>query len=256
MHLFHDIQSSEAALLQKARGVAETFAHNLINEEIAGIVFLGAIVRGYFDASADIDLGIFTKPGSTFKLDGQFFHAEGLEIQCWLGELENERQKNWDMAKRWTYAQGQVFYDPSGAVAQLLQEKVPLQAHERKWLMMSGLVLSEWYINRLSQLWVARGNLVSAQHMFHQGLTYFFDMLFGLNDQLVPDEKWRYYCAEKLQILPSDFRQRFQEVLLLHALTTGELERRRQAFMSMLTELQPLVEAEVQLTFDEIEQIV
>jgi hypothetical protein len=53
------------------------------------------------------------------------------------------------MAKRWTYSQGQIHFDPNGSIARLLMEKVPLQPHEKKWLLMSGLALSEWYINDL-----------------------------------------------------------------------------------------------------------
>jgi len=138
----------------------------------------------------------------------------------------------------------------------LLGDKVPLKAEEKRWLIMSGLTLSEWYINRLTQLWVDRGNIVSAQHMFDQGINYFFDLLFGLNDELVADMKWRYYCIEQLERLPNDFQARFKEAMLLHAFTIDELERRKRAFMEMWEELKPLAEEAVQMTFEEMVQVV
>ena len=122
--------------------------------------------------------------------------------------------------------------------------------------MMSGLTLSEWYVNRLTQLWVERGNLISAHHMFDQGLTYFFDMLFGLNDQLVADMKWRYYCVEQLERLPHNFQEQIQEVMLLHSVSLEELERRRKAFMEMWEEMKPVAEEEVGMSFDEMLQVV
>jgi hypothetical protein len=156
------------------------------------------------------------------------------------------------MPKRWTFSQGQIQYDPDGRVARLLAEKVPLKPEEKRWLEMSGLTLSEWYVNRLTDLWVARGNPVSAQHMFFQGLNYFFDMLFALNDELVADMKWRYYCVEQLKRLPAHFKERIQEILLLQSFSMEELERRKSAFMEMWRAMLPIIEQEIGLSYDEI----
>jgi hypothetical protein len=116
--------------------------------------------------------------------------------------------------------------------------------------------LSEWYINRLTQLWLQRGSMVSAQHMFFQGLNYFFDLLFALNNQLVADMKWRYYCAEKLRRLPGHFQGQIKEILLLREFSQEELERRQTAFMEMWREMLPIVEQEVGLSYAEIEALV
>jgi hypothetical protein len=250
------IPSSDPTLLEKARRVAQDFVRPYMRDGVVGIVFLGAIARGYFDACADIDIAIFRKQASGISLPDKFLKIEGLEVQIWLSDYESELTIPWDMSKRWTYSQGQIHYDPTGAIARLLAEKVPLRPDEKRWLLMSGLCLSEWYINRLTALWVQRGNMVSAQHMFFQGLNYFFDLLFALNDQLVADMKWRYYCAEKLERLPAHFRERFQQVMLLREFTLEELERRQAAFMEMWRELLPAVEQEVGLSYAEIEALV
>jgi hypothetical protein len=250
------IQSSDPALLEKATRVAKEFVRQYMTDDIVGIAFLGAIVRGYFDRSADIDIAIFKKQGSGISLTDKFLKVDGFEVQIWLSDYEDELTIPWDMPKRWTYSQGQIYFDPQNKIARLLEEKVPLQPEEKKWLMMSGLTLSEWYINRLTQLWVERGNLTSAHHMFDQGLTYFFDMLFGLNDQLVADMKWRYYCVEQLGRLPHNFQERFKDILTLHSISLEELDRRRKAFMEMWEEMRPVIEAEVHMSFEEMLQVV
>jgi hypothetical protein len=250
------IQSSDPALLEKARRVALDFVRPYMREGITGIVFLGAIARGYFDASADIDIAIFKEQANEVSLPNKFLKIEDLEVQIWLSDYESELEIPWDMSKRWTYSQGKIHYDPTGSISRLLAEKVPLKAEERRWLLMSGLSLSEWYINRLTQLWVQRGNMVSAQHMFFQGLNYFFDLLFSLNDQLVADMKWRYYCAEKLVRLPAHFQERIQETMLLREFSMDELKRRQAAFMEMWREMLPIVEQEVGLSYAEIEALV
>jgi hypothetical protein len=250
------IQSSDPALLEKATRVAREFAQQYIRDDMVGIVFLGAIVRGYFDHSADIDIAFFKRLGAEIPLPNKFLKIEGLEVQCWLSDYESEITNAWDMSRRWTYSQGQIYFDPLGKISQLLEEKVPMKPEERKWLMMSGLTLSEWYVNGLTHLWVERGNIVSAHHMIDQGLNYFFDMLFGLNDQLVADMKWRYYCAEQLKRLPRNFQADIRNTMTLHSFTVEELDRRQAAFMEMWREMKPIVEAEVRMTFDEMVQLV
>jgi hypothetical protein len=249
------IQSSDPRLLDKATRLAKEFVQKYICDDIVGIVFLGAIVRGYFDHSADIDIAIFKKAGSQIPITRKFYKIEDMEVQIWLSDYESELANPWDMARRWTYSQSQIYFDPQEKIAQLLKDKVPLKPEEKRWLMMSGLTLSEWYINRLTQLWLERGNIVSAHHMFDQGLIYFFDMLFGLNNELVADMKWRYYCVEQLEQLPHNFEERFKDIMILNAFTREELDRRKMAFMEMWREMQPIIEGEVQMTFEEMEQI-
>jgi hypothetical protein len=250
------IQSSNPALLEKATNIAEEFVQKYISDDIVGIVFLGAITRGYFDRSADIDIALFKKQASEIPLKNKFYKIDDIEVQIWLSDYESEVTNLWDMAKRWTYSHGHIYFDPQKKISRLLKEKVPLSSQEKRWLIMSGFTLSEWYANRLTQLWVERGNIISAHHMFDQGINYFFDMLFGLNNELVADMKWRYYCAEQLERLPDNFQERIKNTMILHAFTIDELERRKRVFMEMWGEMKPIVEEEAQMSFDEMLQII
>lgn len=251
-----DIQSSNPLLLAKARIIANDFAKQFKTNEIMGIVFLGAITRGYFDRSADIDIAIFKKKAAKYPLENKFFKIDDIDMHIWLSDYEDELVSNWDMSKRWTFSQGEINYDPHQKITLLMHDKVPLKPDERKWLIMSGFTLSEWYINRLTKLWLERGNIISAHHMFEQGLNYFFDMLFGLNNELVADMKWRFFCVEQLNRLPENFRERIKEILTLHAFSIDELDRRKIVFMKMWQEMKAIVEKEVHMTFEEMLEIV
>jgi hypothetical protein len=250
------IQSSNPILLEKATRVAEEFVQKYMTDDIVGIVFLGAIPRGYFDRLADIDIALFKKQAADIALRDKFYKVDDFEVQVWLSDYESEITNSWDMARRWTYSHGQIYFDPKGKIAQLLQEKVPLLPEEKRWLIMSGFTNSEWYVNGLTRLWIERGNIISAHHMFDQGINYFFDMLFGLNNELVPDMKWRYYCVEQLERLPHNFQEHIQDLMTLHSFTLDELERRKRVFMEMWKEMKPLAENEVQMTFEEMLQVV
>lgn len=251
-----EIRSSNPDLLAKATKIAKVFAQQLLNDDIIGIVFLGAITRGYFDHDADVDIAIFKEKTSNFALKNKFFKIDGIDMHIWLSNYEEEIIAPWDMAKRWTFSQGEIFFDKEQKIFRLLNDKVPLKPDERRWLIMSGFTLSEWYINRLTQLWVERGNIISAHQMFGQGLNYFFTMLFGLNNELVADMKWQIYCAEKLERLPDSFQERIKEIMILHSFSIVELERRRGVFMEMWQEMKPIIEEEVHMTFTEMLEIV
>jgi hypothetical protein len=249
------IPSSDPELLEQARRVAREFTQKYVNDDMVGIVFLGGVARGYFDHSADIDIALFKKQGAEIPLPAKFLTIDDFPIQIWLEDYESEKTSPWEMPKRWTYSQGQIFFDTQDQIAQLLNEKVPLGTEEKKWLMMSGLTLSEWYINRLTHLWIERGNLISAHHMFQRGLNYFFDMLFALNEELVPDMKWRYYCVEQLERLPHNFQEHIKDTLIMHSASLEEIERRQAAFMEMWREMKPIIEQELCMSFDEMVQL-
>ena len=245
-----EIRSSDPELLAKAMRIADTFAGRYMRPDIAGIVFLGAIVRGYFDREADIDIALFTKATPAADVAPQYQRVDGLEVHCHVAGLDGEAAAAWDMPKRWAFSESRIHYDPDGSVARLLQDKVPLRPEERRWLMISGITLSEWYINRLSSLWVDRGSVQSAHSMFAQGLNCFYDALFGLNDRLVADHKWRYYYAERLEILPPSFGDQMAAVMAMSQPTVTELERRRSAFMRMWGQVLPLVESAVGMRYE------
>ena len=250
------ITSSDARQLEQATQVAETFARQYHRDGMVGIVFLGAIARGYFDHNADIDVALFKTQGADIPLPPNYQKIQGFEIHCHAADFEDEVIKPWDMSKRWAFSYNRIDYDPQGLISRLLQEKVPLKAEEKRWLMIEGITQSDWYINTLTQVWVERGNLISAHHMFAQGLDHLMDVLFGLNNQLVADVKWRYYCAERLPLLPPGFHNLIQEILITKAFTVEEVERRKRAFLEMWQYLLPLVEQEVQMTYEEFGQLV
>ena len=73
------ILSSDPALLEEATRVAREFASQYKRDGVVGIVFLGAIPRGYFDHAADIDIAIFKNKTTKISLESQFLKVRGFE---------------------------------------------------------------------------------------------------------------------------------------------------------------------------------
>lgn len=246
----YEIKSSNPMLLQKAKITAQKYAEKQITNNIIGIVFLGAIVRGYYDEEADIDIAIFQK-STEQDFETRTIEVDGFQLQYFKLNFENEKHITWEMGKRWAYSNIEIFFDPENKVYQLIHEKVQLMDQERKQLLMVGIALSEWYINRLTELWITRGNIMSAHYMINEGLNHFYTVLFMLNNQLVADFKWRIFCAEQLKILPADFKEKISRVMETKEITKNELEMRKSAFMELWHDILPKVEDEVGMKYED-----
>ncbi len=72
------ITSSDARQLEQATQVAETFARQYHRDGIVGIVFLGAIARGYFDHNSDIDVALFKTQGADIPAPSQLSKNSGV----------------------------------------------------------------------------------------------------------------------------------------------------------------------------------
>ena len=155
------------------------------------------------------------------------------------------------MGKRWAYSTSQVYWEKNSLITKLIKNKTALSEDEKKWLLMSGIALSEWYINKLTDLWIRRGDIDNAHHQFNEGLTHFFNALFALNNELVPDYKWRIFCSKQLDILPPNYSEDICNIQIVHSITVEEIERRKKAFMNMWNAILPKVEDELGLKFDE-----
>lgn len=62
--------------------------------------------------------------------------------------------------------------------------------------------------------------------------------------------------VEQLKRLPHNFQERIKDIMILHSVSMKELARRQIAFMDMWGEMKPVIEEEVQMSFDEMLQIV
>ena len=109
----------------------EPFLKKLKKQDyVIGIVLLGGVgKRGFIDEFSDIDLTIFTLKKDALKLPLPFeFHHQInkriLEFNIHQQILENEeRAKSWDESKIEAYSRGKIFYDPTGRIRKLIENK-------------------------------------------------------------------------------------------------------------------------------------
>ena len=231
-----------AARLAEAKAVAEEFASRFKRRGVVGIVFLGALARGYFDEYSDIDVVVFKRKGVRLGVPREReIKYKGFLVDYEVRDYEEELCKPWSMEVRWTFSQALVHYDPRGEVAKLLKRKVPLREAERKRLLEESLRWAIWYGWDFADSWARRGDPLSAHHCVTVALQLFVKALFFLNGQLVPPDKWLLHEARKLIKLPPNFAEVVRQVLLVRDFTVEELERRKAG----MEELRSWLEASV-----------
>lgn len=244
------ISSTDLALLSEARTIAREYAETKKTKNTIGIVFLGAIARGYFDHDSDIDIAFF-EDDLAHVFDTQTIRHNNFDLQYFYLDINNEKNIMWEMGKRWAYSSVEIYYDTDNKVQNLINSKTHISKDERRQLLMQGMALSEWYCNRLVTTWIKRGSITSAHYMFNEGINHLLSAIYIYNNQLVADYKWRVFCIEGLKYKPKDLTSSLEKLMTIKEISNQELERRREIFLLLWREMLLLVEEELQMKYDE-----
>ena len=243
--------------ISEALATAKEFASRFKRKGVVGIVFLGAIARGYFDKFSDIDVIIFKRRKHRFRLKYQAeIEYKGFRIDYEIVNYEDSARSEWDMEKRWAFSNALIYYDPESKIRQLISDKVPLKSKERKWMIIEGMIQSEWYCNIVSESWVYRGDVVSAHYSINAALEELLNAVFAINKELFPPKKWRIRQSFHLRWLPKEFRAKLEQIMQVKALSTKELKRRRAALNYLWEQVLPRAEEEVGMRFGEFKTMV
>lgn len=244
-----EINSNSNKLLDEARFIAREYSEKQITKNTIGIVFLGAVVRGYFDSEADIDIAIFENEYAE-KFESKTIKYKKFDLQYFKLDFDNETTATWGMSKRWAYSNIEIYYDTDNKVRSLIDSKTKIAMEERRQLLMQGMALSEWYCNRLVSSWIRRGSIASAHYMFNEGINHLLSAIYIYNNQLVADYKWRLYCLRGLKYTPKSFLSNLEDLLTVKEISEKELERRRETFLRIWKEMLPLIEDELSLKYE------
>jgi len=107
-------------------------------EGVAGIVFLGGLVRGFVDKSSDLDITVFLdgNDDSLRRQVGQIGLEEqkrtGVEVDLEIHHLEDFERKRWSEVDRWDFSIAKVTFDPNGEVTKMISAK--LRVPEGFWI--------------------------------------------------------------------------------------------------------------------------
>lgn len=214
-------------LLAAAEKVADEISSAFIGKRgVVGIVYLGALARGYFDEYSDIDIVVYKRKGARLGWPRELEYTySGFTIDLELRDYEKELRRSWGLEERWVFLHARIHYDPFGLVRELLELKVPLTYRERAELLRDELRKAEWSLGD-AHAWLQRGDLSSAHFMVSTALRHALRAIVLFNGQPPPPDKWLFRAALASDKRPPKLRDLLEKALLTPELSSTELQRR------------------------------
>jgi predicted nucleotidyltransferase len=250
--------------IEKLRQIAKELASKIASYEgVAGIVFIGGLVRGFADRFSDVDIIVFLgrrdeklkKKIRSLGLDGQ--RCFGVDVDLEVHFLGDFKRWKWDEVDKWEFSRAEIVFDPKREVNKIFREK--LRVRKGFWvrrIAVCGEYL-RWYccplkedVGTVAESWVARGDLVAAHYCLDYAVELLIRVVYALNGEFLPAPKWRIYYSYGLKWLPENYRRILAEGLLVKSFSVRDFRRRLEAIRKLWCEMLPKVREETGLTIE------
>jgi predicted nucleotidyltransferase len=118
------------------RKVAAEFASKIrVHDGVAGILFIGGLVRGFADEFSDLDIVVFLKgknEGLKKRLIELWLEAEhrhNIEIDFEIHFIEDFMRLALDEADKWEFSKAKIIFDPNEEIRKALTAKLKVSKH-------------------------------------------------------------------------------------------------------------------------------
>lgn len=248
--------------------VAKEFVGEITqSKEVEGVVLLGGAAKGFADQHSDIDVIVFINEKDFNKIPRGEREYRGYDLDTIVLYYPSARSGWWDMERRWAYSSAKILYDPRRKIERLLNEKIKFPKEEKRAILVEEIFFLAWYgINykegswrgydflRKPEFWIDRGDIESAHYVLNKALDMVLDILYIANDQLIPDEKWKFHFIHSLSWLPPDFEAKLRETTLIKNMNSEDFVRRLKALEGIYRETMKKIEEETDLLPENIYQ--
>ncbi|MEM4713420.1 MAG: nucleotidyltransferase domain-containing protein [Candidatus Bathyarchaeia archaeon] len=247
--------------IKKFRKVAADFASKIAaHEGVAGILFVGGLVRGFADEFSDLDVVVLLKnrdEGLKRKLIRLWQDAERrhrIEIDFEIHFIEDFRAYGWDDADKWEFSKAEVVFDPDGEAKKVLEEKLKVSENFWKKRVVVCAEYLKWYCcpvkrgtGTVAEVWIKRGDLASAHYCLNHGTELLIRLIFALNKEFLPAPKWRLFHSYSLKWLPKNYGRLIKKALGAGELSLVDFERRLRALQVLGREVFRKIERDMGL---------
>ena len=248
--------------IRKFRRVAEGLTSNIAPYEgVAGIVFIGGLVRGFTDKFSDLDIIVFLNRKDE-HLRRQIYDLGldeekrfGIDIDLEVHFLEDFKRLRWDEADKWEFSRAKIVFDPEGEVKKIFREK--LRVPKNFWvkrIVVCGEYL-KWYccppreeVGTVAESWIERGDLVATHYYLNYAVDLLLRIVFALNREFSPAPKWRIFYSYGLKWLPENWKRLLGEAMLAKSFSVKDFRRRLGAVRELWCGILPKIREETGLT--------
>jgi predicted nucleotidyltransferase len=250
--------------IRKFRQIAESLRSQIASlKGITGIIFLGGLERGFADKYSDIDITVLLDKNDEKlrreirKIGSDEQERSGVDIDLEVHCLEDFGRLRWDENHKWDFSHAQVVYDTRGKVQNLLKAKTRVRRNFWTRRIAVYVEYMKWYCcspeknaGTFVETWINRGDLISAHYCATYALDLLIRILFALNREFLPSQKWRIFYSYNLKWLPTNYEKLLNEAMAIKGLSRLDLKRRSKALRKMWAETLTKVKEETGLTPD------
>jgi predicted nucleotidyltransferase len=252
--------------IERFRYVAEGLVSRIAScEGIAGIFFIGGLVRRFADKFSDLDITIFlSKRDESLRrqihrmgLDEK--RRSGIDIDLEVYFLEDFKRWKLGEAYTWELSRAEIVFDSEGETRKVLDDKLKVpKDFWKKRIVICGEYL-KWYCcpareeaGTIAEAWIERGDLLAAHYCLNYSVDLLIRLIFALNKEFLPAPKWRIFYSYSLKWLPLDYKELIKQATIINDSSVKDLNRRLRAIRKMCGEIFPKIEDETGLTTEQI----
>jgi predicted nucleotidyltransferase len=252
--------------IERFRQVAERLASKIASYKgVAGIVFIGGLVRGFADKFSDLDITVFLSRKDEglkrriYEIGLYEERVAGIEIDLEIHFIEDFRRWKLNEADRWEFSRARIVFDPKKEVEKMLREK--LRVSKNFWIkriVVCGEYL-KWYccppkkdVGTVAETWIERGDLVAAHYCLNYAIELLIRIVYALNEEFLPAPKWRIFHSYSLKWLPKGYKKLMKEAMKIEEISIKDFNRRLLAIRDMWRKILPKIEEKTGLTVEGI----
>jgi len=252
--------------IRKFRRIAEGLASKIAPYEgVAGIVFIGGLVRGFTDKFSDLDIVVFLNRRDE-QLRRQIYDLGldeerrfGIDIDLEVHFLEDFKRLRWDEADKWEFSRAKIVFDPEGEIKKVFGQKLELP---KDFWIKRVVICAEylkWYccpprkdVGTVAESWIERGDLVAAHYCLNYAADLLVKIIFALNREFLPAPKWRMFYSYSLKWQPMNYKKLIKEAMIMRSFSARDFNRRLKTIREIWHKIVPKIEDETGLTPDQI----
>jgi len=248
------------------RKIAKQLALRMSSYEgVVGILFLGGLVRGFVDKFSDIDILVLLGARNhrlrkqLYDLGSATQRRFGTDVDLEAHFIEDFKKQRWGEIDKWEFSKVEIVYDPEGKVKEILEDKLRLP---RDFWVKRVAECSEylkWYccptrddIGTIAEMWVERGDLLSAHYCLNYAVDLMVKIMFALNQEHLPAPKWRIFYSCSLKWQPKNYKRFIKAAMRTKTFSEEDLNLRLKALRKIWQSTTPAIEQQTGLTLDEL----
>jgi predicted nucleotidyltransferase len=231
---------------------------------VAGIAFLGGLVRAFADKHSDLDIMVFLDKRDELlrrqlhKIGIEEGKHSGIDIDLEIHYLRDFERWKWNETDRWDFSHAGISFDPNGQIKKMFRAK--LKVSGEFWIRHIAICAEymKWYccppregVGTIAEAWIDRGDVLSAHYCLNYSVELLFKIVFALNKEFLPPEKWRVFYFHNLKWLPRNHRL-LNEAIIIRDLSAEDLSRRLRALRKIWQATLPKIEEATGLTPNQI----